>query len=48
VVGLFWYTDKDDPNYTSNVRYFGLRRDDGSQKPAFQAFADAASVVPQP
>ncbi len=48
VVALFWYTDKDDPNYTTNVRYFGLRRDDGSQKPAWQAFAQAAAAVPNP
>lgn len=48
IVGLFWYTYQDDLNYTSNVAYFGLRRPDGSPKPAWAAWADAAAQVDQP
>jgi hypothetical protein len=45
VAALFWYTDRDDPNYTSNVAWFGLRRPDGSAKPAWQSFADAVAAA---
>lgn len=48
IVALFWYTNQDDPNYDSNVAYFGLRRADGSAKPAWQAWADASATVAQP
>lgn len=42
VAALFWYTDQDDPAYASNMAYYGLRRSDGSKKPAWQSFAGAA------
>ena len=42
VTALFWYTDRDDLAYLSNVAYFGLRRSDGSKKPAWSSFAAAA------
>lgn len=48
IVALFWYTYQDDLSYDSNVAYFGLRRADGSAKPAWQAWADASASVVQP
>ena len=38
VGALFWYTDRDLPAQQSTEDYFGLRRVDGSRKPAWRAF----------
>lgn len=41
VVALFWYTDRDNPAATGREAYFGLRRSDGSRKPAWSSFRQA-------
>jgi len=45
VAALFWYSDQDDPLAQGKEAYFGLRRSDGSQKPAWQAFHDAVAAA---
>lgn len=43
VGGLFWYTWRDLEEYGSNEDHFGLRRADGTKKPAFDAISRALS-----
>lgn len=43
---LFWYADRDlgtDPSSSEN--FYGIRRADGSAKPAFQALSDAIAIA---
>lgn len=48
VAALFWYSDRDHAEGTSNVAHFGLRRLDGTKKPSFRAFRiAAASAAPR-
>ena len=46
VDALFWYTDEDDPGETSAEGFYGLRRSDGSPKPAFAALEQALHSAP--
>jgi hypothetical protein len=49
VGAMFWYSDRDLGNSgTTNENFFGLRRADGSAKPAFQAFRQANESLVQP
>ncbi len=42
ISSLFWYTDQDFAfPLDSNESYYGIRRADGSKKPAFTALRDA-------
>jgi hypothetical protein len=45
VAALFWYTDRDLANRPQNdiEAHYGLRRVDGSPKPAYGAFRDAVA-----
>lgn len=45
IAAFFWYTDQDLPYADTNVAYYGLRRLDGTKKPAWQAFLDAVSAL---
>lgn len=42
VAALFWYAHRDDPAAASNVDFYGLRRVDGSAKPAWRSFERGA------
>jgi hypothetical protein len=49
VQALFWYADQDlGVDRKTSENFFGLRRKDGSVKPAFQAFTQAISAVKRP
>ena len=44
IAALFWYTDRDLGNKQDDTEaHYGLRRVDGSQKPAYGAFRDAVA-----
>lgn len=43
--GLFLYTDRDTGRHDSPVDYFGLRRADGTKKPAFDAVRQAVASL---
>jgi hypothetical protein len=46
VAALFWYTDRDGGSSANNPEdYFGLRRTDGSPKPAFNALRQAVAAL---
>jgi hypothetical protein len=46
IAAVFWYQQQDNPeNGSSREAFFGLRRADGSAKPAFSAFSTAAANV---
>lgn len=45
VAALFWYTDQDDPSASGKEAHFGLRRADGSAKPAWEAFRSAVAAT---
>jgi hypothetical protein len=49
VAALFWYTDQDSGSGSRDLEsyYFGLRRADGSEKPAYNAFRQAIADSPR-
>lgn len=48
ISALFWYAQRDlSEDARSPENFYGLRRSDGSAKPAFYAFRDAAKAVPR-
>jgi hypothetical protein len=48
VVALFWYTNQDNPAAAGREAYFGLRRTDGTRKPAWAAFQAAVARASTP
>ncbi|MFI6070467.1 cellulase family glycosylhydrolase [Actinoplanes sp. NPDC051343] len=49
IQGLFWYADRDlSTEKDSNENFFGLRRADGSAKPAYRALMHAIAGVDRP
>ena len=45
VAAVFWYTNQDIPWASGAERHFGLRREDGSKKPAWNAWSRAVEAV---
>ena len=45
IVALFWYTNQDNPAAQGKEAYFGLRRSDGTQKPAWFSFQEALAAA---
>jgi polysaccharide biosynthesis protein PslG len=45
VAALFWYTNQDNPQANGKEAYFGLRRSDGTRKPAWFSFQHALAAA---